>query len=478
MPLTVDKHKPEFDESLPDWELVADCDKGERAVKSKGAKYLPRPNPDDTTPENRARYESYKQRAQYINYTRSTLNGLVGEVFSENVRIELPANIESLEENIDGVGVRLEQQARRTLRNVLRAGRAALFVDYPRTSGEVKKTDKMLPTIVSYAPSAIINWQSQMLGGSRKLSLLTIEESSREQDSGDPFTEVVIPQWRVLRLVDGVYVVEIYRKDNDSESKDDFILVDQYMPSMGNGSTWNEIPFQFVGSTNNDEDIDCSPLYDIASLNIGHYRNSADYEESVFTVGQPMYHLSGLTQGWIEQQFPDGLHVGSRRVAMLPAGGGAGILQPNPNLLASEAMLKKQDQIVSLGGRIIQQTDVGKTATEVTTENGKQLSVLGIAANNVSQAYVKALGWANLYASANTDSAKIAFELNTDFNIVSQDPQALDALVRSWHAGAITDEEMRNDLHKRKVATADFDEWKDNYDSKPVGIDAIKGGEI
>ena len=56
------------------------------------------------------------------------------------------------------------------------------------------------------------------------------------------------------------------------------------------------IPFIFCGALNNSPDVDKSPVYDIAEVNIAHYRNSADYEESCFIAGQATPVLTGLTQ--------------------------------------------------------------------------------------------------------------------------------------------------------------------------------------
>ena len=81
-----------------------------------------------------------------------------------------------------------------------------------------------------------------------------------------------------------------------------------------------EIPFTFVGAQNNDPSIDESPLYDIAMINLGHYRNSADYEESVFWCGQAQPWISGLDEQWRDWMEKNGVYVGSRAPMMLPVG--------------------------------------------------------------------------------------------------------------------------------------------------------------
>ena len=63
-------------------------------------------------------------------------------------------------------------------------------------------------------------------------------------------------------------------------------MVDTYTPLTGSGRPWNEIPFCVcrIGI----EQRLCGILLrcnDMAVLNLAHYRNSADYEDSVFSTG-------------------------------------------------------------------------------------------------------------------------------------------------------------------------------------------------
>ena len=60
-------------------------------------------------------------------------------------------------------------------------------------------------------------------------------------------------------------------------------------------------------------------MYDLAVLNIAHYRNSADYEESCFVTGQPTVWASGLTEAWVEDVLKGELRLGSFGGIPLPA---------------------------------------------------------------------------------------------------------------------------------------------------------------
>ena len=180
-----------------------------------------------------------------------------------------------------------------------------MFVDYPQTDGEVKKSDAIDASIICYDPKSIINWRVEKVGNENKFTLIVIEEEMTKIDPEDQFKTNQVKEWHVLELVDGVYTKSRWEKVTGIKvAEDAFVVIEDSIsiPTKGDGSTWDTIPFTFIGSSNNDSDIDQSPTYDLATLNIGHYRNSADYEESVFVVGQPMYLLAGLTQGWVDEK--------------------------------------------------------------------------------------------------------------------------------------------------------------------------------
>ena len=66
-------------EALPAMALCANSYKGEPYVSA----YLPNPSPSYEDPLiSSARFEAYKERANYYNVTRRTIQSLVGMVFS------------------------------------------------------------------------------------------------------------------------------------------------------------------------------------------------------------------------------------------------------------------------------------------------------------------------------------------------------------------------------------------------------------
>jgi hypothetical protein len=473
----VDFHKAEYELHLPRWELVDDCDNGQQAVKAKGDIYLRKPNKADNSSENQARFKEYLKGAIFSNYTQKTTTGLVGEIFKKAPVKELPTEFDPIIEDIDGAGVSLEQQAKETVRRVLKFARAGLLTDHPTVEGQISRADqqsgRIRPTITSFDARNIINWRVERVGSESKLTLIVIEYQKAFVDPEDEFSETLETQWLQLELINGVYSQTIWERDDDStKTEKSFRIVDgPNFPRKGNGNLWDEIPFTFVGSSNNDETIDLAAIYDLAVLNIGHYRNSADWEESSFQVGQPTLSISGLTQQWVTDLYPDGFTFGSRASLMLPEGASAQLLQAAPNSMPFEGMQHKERQMVAIGARIVQETGVARTATEAGFERTSETSQLSQVAQNVSSAYQKALNWAwqFLDRSGSTNS-DIKYQLNDDFEIAKLDPQVLQGVIAAWMSGAISQEEMRTKLAKMNLASEDFEEFVDNVGDKPPGL--------
>ena len=481
--------RPEYTDLLVRWNLIRHCVAGSAQVKSKGDVYLPRPNVSDTSAENRARYDQYLQRAVFYNVTGRTLKGLVGQVMAEDPVFKVPAIIEMLEDDIDGGGVSFCQQVHKTLGLNVAHGRGGLLVDYPNVARAATQADlksgNVRPTITLVEPWDVINWRVQHVGGKARLCLVVIAEQYVTDDDG--FQQQWEPQWRVLRLdEEGLLVTEEWVKDPNRDNE--FILkplasdeataenkgVAQYAPTDSAGQRLDYVPFTFVGAVNNDPTPDLPPLYDLAELNVAHYRNSADYEEACYIAGQPTPVFAGLTESWVKDVLKGGVQLGSRGAVPLPEGGSATMLQAEANGMPKEAMDRKEAQMRSLGAKLLQETDAQMTATQVNSDRAAETCELAMIAHNVSEAYETALGFALAFVDVKqvpedgADSDAVEVELNTNFVANHLGAQERAQLVAEWQAGAITDEEMRRNMTRAGIASEEFDAWKEAKDEQAL----------
>ncbi len=441
--------RPEYEAAQARWRLVRDVCKGSEAVKAAEQRYLPKPNRHDTSKENAERYESYLARAVFYNATGRTRDGLVGAVFRVVPTLTVPALLDYMQTDANGAGISVYQQSQTVLADVLETGRALVLVDFPAVESASRadmQSGKARATITAYPAEAVINWRTTKVGARHLLSLAVLRETHEVEDG---FGVKSYPQYRVLSLRDGVYTVDVWRQ---AAGEGAFEIAETYNPRRSNGAPWSEITAFFVGAQNNDTSIDESPLYDLAEINIGHYRNSADYEDSVYLVGQPQVFMAGLDDHWVKMLEEKGIYFGSRAILPLPQGGSAGILQAQPNGLAKEAMDAKERQMVALGARLVEKGSATKTATEAASDNAAEHSVLSLVASNVSEAYTKALQFAAEYMGA---TGECVYALNQDFIEARLDPQTLAELVKSWQAGAITDADLWAQLRRYGLIDAE-----------------------
>jgi hypothetical protein len=459
---TVNYKRKEVVEAEKRYSVIRDCLAGEIAVKAKKSTYLPIHYAADKSTDNTARYAAYIARATFYNVTKRTLDGLCGQIFVRQPVAEVPAALLPVLSDADGGGVSLTQMSKEAVQFVLGYGRMGLFVDYPERSGGATKAEldagDVRPAFTIYAASQVINWRTIVRGARKLLALVVLEETYITDDDG--FEAVEAKQWRVLRLVNDIYTVEIWRSDSAGVLAPSGRVV----PTDASGAPFREIPFTFVGARNNDTVVDEPPMYDIASLNIAHYRNSADYEESAFMVGQPTPVFSGLTEDWVTNVLKGQIVLGSRGSVALPPNGTAALLQASPNSMPFEAMQHKEKQMVALGARLVEQRSVTRTATETNKDASTESSVLASAAKNVAAALTWGLKWAAAFMGV--DGSDVSFSLNTDFDIATMSPEDRRQLITEWQAGALSWEEVRGALRKSGVATLDDASARERIDEE------------
>lgn len=472
--------RPELANRVEEYALIRDALAGEVAVKKQTTKYLPPPNGCDiSNPDDKKRYTAYGKRAVFYGVTKRTVAGLIGQVFKKPVEIKTPDAMKVIIDNASGAGVSIEHLAKKAESYALAYGRCGVFVDYPETGGELTlaelESGNIRPTITVYSPMEIYNWRVVDRGAEEILSLIVIAESYVYEDDG--FEMKNGGRFRVLMLdEEGKFVMQVWEQNNPSawdgvkSLKGNFKLSKEVRPTGPDGERINKIPFWFIGSENNDSSPDNPPMYDLASLNIAHYRNSADFEESVTINGQPTVFLQNFSKDYIANEMNGEVRLGSSGGIAGPLNSDVKILQVAPNLLVKEAMEQKERQMVALGAKLVEQASVQRTAFEAGLEASSENSTLGNITNNVSNIFTKALEFCSFYMSLG--EPEIIFKLNTDFDLATMSSEDRAEAIAEWQKGALTWREMRAVLKRAGVATEDDDTAKITIDKEQS--DALK----
>lgn len=472
--MPVSSQHPDYSKYLPIWTQTRDAVKGSVAVKEKKYQYLP--VPDNTSGDERkgtetVRYRQYIKRALFTNFTGRTKNALVGAAFRKNPKLFLPENLEYLKDDATGDGLSLIQLAKDELSNLLETGRSVFLVDYPQANENLSAEDvarmNLRASIIPYTAEQIINWRTDVVEGRRVLTSVVIAESYlRELDE---FETVKETQHRVLRLRPEGYTQQIYREDEP--------FTNEFYPKRADGSNWPEIPIMFVGSKNNDSTIDDAPLADIADVNMAHYRNSADYEESCFLVGQPTLFLThSLSMEQFKEYNPQGIKLGSRAGHVLGETGSATLLQADPNQLVSAAMTAKEQQMVAIGARIITDRADRETAEAAKIRFASENSVLGDVVYNLSEAIEKCIRWVGDFMGV--DASEAEFEINREFYDKNIDPQLIMSMVTLLDREILAERDIFDRLKSAGVVDPErtLDDVRDERGmASPIPLEALNG---
>lgn len=462
--MSVEYIRPEVKAKQPAWRMVRDCVAGSEAVKAGG--YAMPVNSHDTSDANRERNRERVKGAFFFNATGRTLQALVGIAFGKWPEVKLPGALEYLKQDVNGSGVGLINQAQGVVGEVLQTARAGLLTTYPRSAGVASRAEMaeqaLRPSIQMYEADSIINWRTERVGARNLLTLVVLKE---QHEIPGEFELEFETQYRVLRLVEGRYVHQVWRKP---KGESEYKVAEEYLPTDGAGNPWREIPFAFVGATNNDPAPDSPPLYDLADANIAHFRNSADYEEGLFYAGQPTYWMSGVDPEEALEMQKHGMYVGSRSILPLPAGAQAGLLQQNPVDGLSEAMKHKVELMASLGARLVAPGEVARTATEAAADDKTSHSVLSIIADNTSDAYRKALAWC---AQFHNVAGEVDFSLSTEYGQMQFDAQQVTAAMSLVQAGKLPETDLWTYLRSLGLieATKSDDDIRDELETQGGG---------
>ncbi len=245
-----------------------DCYLGERAIKARGHMYLPYLSGQKTE-----EYHAYKMRATFYSIVSRTVGALTGLAVQGDVAIR--GNEETTKQMPDSPhGMQLFEATSATVAELLLQGRYGFLLDAPSSARTVG--------LYGYVSDSIINWE---VNGLDEYVMVVLREDRLVPDANNPFKKSVEAQYRVLTLVDSVYTVTVYDKDSKE-------LIGPTQPTFM-GKKLDYIPFYTARPDGLRSGVSKSPMEDMVSVNLSHYRTSADLEHGRHFVGLPTPVITG-----------------------------------------------------------------------------------------------------------------------------------------------------------------------------------------
>lgn len=432
---------PELIEYLPIYKMIRDC--LDNRIKEQGLTYLPDPSEGNMydADHKKRRYANYLQRACFVPVTRRTRDGLVAQVFIRAPSVTYPPDKENVLKKITRKGTTVQALANASLGEAVSFGRCAIVVTYSDVS--------MKPSLNMVQPEDVLTWSETPDGAvdglGRNVASATVRMFFDVQDTDGVSIKKVAQLTQYSLSKQGVVWFRTKTSDINSALGSSFSTKwSEYQLLRVAGEPVDHVPVFPIGSVENTFDIQAPPLGEMATLNLSHYINSADYEEFAKLAGQVTPIFSGLKDSWYRDHIEGKVMFGMRTPVGLNEGATASLLQAQPNSVAKEAMDKKEALMVGIGARIIEERKIRRTATESSLEDRAYHSILGHIAMNVTSAINDALNFLSMYYKM--PNAAFTLTLNTDFSTISSDAEHRRLLLEEYVAGVRTFEEYRDGL--------------------------------
>lgn len=470
--MAVDAQHPQYQKFAPLWQQIDDVVDGENLKRflvrlgKKGDK-----KQDD-------RNERYFERAIFYAVAGWTVSGMVGTMFTKWPKLIVPPSLEYMKTNADGAGQSIYQQSQTISESVTKNSRAGLAVSFPpkpEGSGALSQADVdsglYIPTIHEYKPGQIINWDEKTIGSRTFLSLVCTAEIESVEDD---FVHVETPIIRERRIdSEGKYFEREWTESDGKNGAKEWIPGDANYPTDGKGNFWTEIPFMFVGAVANTPKVNKPLMKELVHINIGLYRNSADFEQNVWFCGQTQPWMSGMTQEQVDLMTANEMYVGSGELIGVGSQEKFEFANANPNPLVLSAMKEKIAMMIGLGARFLVAGSATKTATQAAGEFAMQHSVLSLVASNISEAYTHCLKWCLKFLGEEVPD-ELEYTLSQDFVKLAADAQMLQQMVAAWFQGAMPASDLWNWMRKNEFVNAEKtdEEIRDEIAAAGVGVPA------
>lgn len=399
------------------YEFLEDFYDGEQAVKAKASKYVPA-----LSGQSQKKFDAYVGRGVFYSAFSKTIDALTGSTFNVAPAIKLPEKLEYLRNDATGKGTSLTELAIALCVEALKTGRAAMLLDRPVDGG--------LPYFVMYDADDITNW--------RDGRFIVLEDNQLIEDPDDPYETTELEGFRELRLIDGQYIVRIWRQNTDPKTKlqEPYIVEEEYTPE-NYGKSIDYLPFVFVGPNGLDSDIGRPPLLDLVNVQKINFQVSCDYANAIHVICVPTPYITGLAP---EENYE--LKLGADSSLVLPdAASRVGFLEFQGQGLEPVRQYtdKLEQTMAALGARLTEQKNnktLIETATGSRIREALSVSTLGSILATVEMGLNKCLKWAAEWEGANPDEAEIV--LNKELVSAEMSPNMVQALIQAVQAGLMS----------------------------------------
>lgn len=415
--------------------------------------------------------KSFAEGAYFLPVVARTSEAFGGLVFAKTPAREVPEGLNAYLGDVTGSGQDIDRFSEQSLDGILETGAVMVLVDYPPARPDLSKAAAealgIRPCLRLYTASAILAARSRKVGEALKLSHVRLLEEVQEQDAADEFKLTTITQVRVLDLDDAnAYRQRVFRQVDGVWVQ----FGETVEPRKGNVRL-DVIPAFFSNTRDGEARPAKPPLNDLAEISIAHLNNSAALEWGLLWTANPTPIFKGLDLAEGET-----VKLGSSEGLIVTEGGDAKFMEFTGKGLEELrlALEAKRKDAAMMGARMLLESPRQAIAAETARiERAGETSVISGIANALSDCLTKALTFMADWAGI---GGKVEYWLNTDLNPAGLSPQALAELLKAWQGGAITLEDLFENLQRAEIVdpSKSFDDHKEQLAEEGEALGAIE----
>ena len=370
-------------------------------------------------------YEAYVNRAAYYNVTERTAIALIGALMRKPYTLENVVNDEPETDNDN-----FAEFIQNSYLELMLSGRQGILVDFDEA--------KQSPKLVSYCAEDIINWSSKFI---------VIQESSYIENPEDPYEPKAETVWRELRLdEEGLYEVRLWK----ASGKNKYVITETIQPTI-RGVRLNYIPFYWVTPYDNTTEVYNPPLYNLAVLNIQHFKVATDYSQGLHMLALPTPWIAGdiyTADGTV----PKEIAIGTDNFLHLNQESKIGFLEFSGSGLSAIAnqLTSLEEQMFNMGSRLLMPKKGIESAEALQIRAGSESAALETMTNSLENGLQQALNTYNLWAGS-TQAPVI--QLNRDFTASKIDPATMSSLIDAYTSKVITLDTLLTQLFQGEIVS-------------------------
>jgi hypothetical protein len=421
---------PGYLDNASKWERTRDVVAGEDAVKDAGTKYLPR-----LDSQSDSEYSDYTTRAIFFNASARTIDGFIGLIFRKPSILTFDVSASqahSFQDDLDLDGNGLNAYAKNVCTEILTLGRGGTLIDWNSTESR--------PYFAFYSAENILDWETVRIDSRPTLRRVLLRENAERitHEEGPQQRRIPYERLRDVRVTDDGVLMETWEIVTGK-----WTLISTTILSR-QGKPLTRIPFVFHSANNIGPAIQKSPIEDLVTVNLDHYRLSADYRHGIHYTALPTAWVAGFDKESI-------LRIGSGTAWVTEqTGAAAGYLEfTGQGLETFERALDRDERIMAvLGSRMLEQTKkVAESAEAIRIRQMAEGSLLAGIIVSVNQSLTKCFQWAAWWFGAadtpeKVDKSIALAELNLDYQTAGLTSMEIIAIVQAWQTGALNREQM------------------------------------